>query len=109
MLRELLQLYAIRAREFSDAVGRLGEHDRIGPEFLQLIAEIKRRHELCTSSGEDLDRWIEREDPNVHSSVPRDGPDGMESAINARQHQRTASGVPAVAYPLREITGKACH
>jgi hypothetical protein len=85
MLRELLPLFAIRAREFSDAVARLGEHHRIGPEFLQLIAEIKKRHELCISTGEDLDHWIEREDPSVHSRFPAFGP---------RQHQDHEKGAP---------------
>src|SRR5215469_16007717 len=59
-LRELLKAYATRAREFSDDVARLGayEQGRIGPEFLGLLAEIKRRQVLCISSGEDLYRYV---------------------------------------------------
>jgi hypothetical protein len=36
----MLEIYALRAREFSDGVACLGRHDQISPEFLGLIDEI---------------------------------------------------------------------
>jgi hypothetical protein len=58
VLRELVQRYALRAREFSDAVARLGEHAHIGPEFLQVMEEIKRLHVFCSATENELDRYI---------------------------------------------------
>jgi hypothetical protein len=61
MWRELLQLYAVQAREFSDAVAQLGQHEHagIGRDALTLL-EIKRRQALCDAVGGDLDRYIEQ-------------------------------------------------
>ena len=59
-LQQLVLRYAIYAREYSDAVAQLGEHNHVGPQFLRLIKEIKQRQALCISSGEDLDRCIEQ-------------------------------------------------
>ena len=43
MWRELLQLYAVQAREFSDTVARLGQHEHaeIGRDALTLIKKSK--------------------------------------------------------------------
>ena len=62
MWRELLQLYAVQARDFSDAVAQLGQHEHaeIGRDALTLIEEIKRRQALCNAVGDDLDRYIEQ-------------------------------------------------
>jgi hypothetical protein len=51
-------LYALRAREFSDAVARLGRHKQISPEFSALIAEIERLRGLCDAAAADLDRYV---------------------------------------------------
>lgn len=61
MLRELVELYARRAREFSDAVARLGQHNQIGPEISGLMIEISRKHSLCIEAAERLDWYIEQE------------------------------------------------
>ena len=58
MVRKLLELYALRAREFSDAVARLGRHQQIGPETLGLIQEIERLRGLCDAAAAELDRYI---------------------------------------------------
>ena len=58
MVRRLLELYALRAREFSDAVARLGRHQQIGPETLGLIQEIERLRGLCDAAAAELDRYI---------------------------------------------------
>ena len=58
LLQKILEIYALRAREFSDGVACLGRHDQIGPEFLGLIDEIKRRRGLCDAAATELDRYI---------------------------------------------------
>ena len=58
MVRKLVELYALRAREFSDGVACLGRHDQIGPEFIALVDEIKRRRGLCDEVAAELDRYI---------------------------------------------------
>jgi hypothetical protein len=59
MLRELIELYALRAREYYETVSRLGQHKEIGRELLGLMEEIKRRRTLCDETAEKLDRYIE--------------------------------------------------
>jgi hypothetical protein len=61
MLRELEEEYARRAREFSDTVARLGQHNQIGPEISGLMIEIRRKHGLCSEAAEKLDRYIEQQ------------------------------------------------
>jgi len=58
LLQKILEIYALRAREFSDGVACLGRHDQIGPEFIALIDEIKRRRGLCDEAAAELDRYI---------------------------------------------------
>jgi len=67
MWRELVRVYAIRAREFSDTAARLGKQARIGPEFLELLDEVKQRHVLCDAAGDELDRYIEQMGPAAKS------------------------------------------
>jgi hypothetical protein len=62
MLQPLLEAYARRAREFSDAVACLGRHQRIGPETLKLMQEIKKRLALCDAAAAALDRYISAEE-----------------------------------------------
>jgi hypothetical protein len=59
MRRELVEAYAIRAREFSDAVARLGQHSHVGPDFLEVWEEIRRRQALCVEAGDELGRYID--------------------------------------------------
>jgi hypothetical protein len=59
MLKQLVLRYAIHTREYSDAVAHLGQHDQVGPAFLQLVKQIRQRQALCISSGEAVDRFIE--------------------------------------------------
>jgi hypothetical protein len=58
MRRELIEVYAIRAREFSDAVARLGQYSQVGPEFLRAWEEIQQRLALCNAAGDELGRYI---------------------------------------------------
>jgi len=63
MWQELVRVYAIRAREFSESAPRLGRHASIGPEFLEWWREVQRRHALCNAAGDELSRFIERLGP----------------------------------------------
>jgi len=93
ILRELLKEYATRAREFSDEVARLGayEQGRTGPEFLGLLAEIKRRQVLCISSGEDLYRYVAAENPGALLPVAGQEPDPPEKDINEIRQENMAA------------------
>jgi hypothetical protein len=69
--RELTEIYAVLAREFSEAVAQLGRVGGIGPELLILMQEIKRRHMLCDAAGDDLERYISQERPARGESVAK--------------------------------------
>ena len=60
MWRELVEVYAVRAREFSDVVARLGQHENRGAEFEELMEEIRRRQALCRAAGDELERYLEQ-------------------------------------------------
>jgi hypothetical protein len=95
MLRKLLQLYAIRAREFSEAVARLGEHERdhgkIEPEFLRLLEEIERRQAHCQTSGEDLRRYVAKEAPGALLSAPGQDSAKADLDVNEIRHEVAAA------------------
>jgi hypothetical protein len=64
MWRELAKDYAIRAREFSDAVASLGREARLGPKISrQLVKEIRRRRELCNEIADEFDCYLDRNPP----------------------------------------------
>jgi len=56
---QLTELYARRAREFSDAVALLGRCRDIGPEVVALMQEIRRRRGLCFEAAEALERYVQ--------------------------------------------------
>ena len=56
--RQAMEVYAMRAREFSDAVARLGRHPQIERELLGLLDEIKRLRDLCDEAAAELDADI---------------------------------------------------
>ena len=59
MWRELVQDYALRAREFSEAVAILGQHSPLGQESLRQLAEIEDRQAACGAAAHALERYIE--------------------------------------------------
>ena len=67
MWHELVRVYAIRAREFSESAARLGQQASIGPEFLKWWREVQRRHALCNAAGDELNQYIERLGPGSKS------------------------------------------
>jgi hypothetical protein len=59
MWREIARRYAIRAREFSDAVAALGREARLGPPpSLKLLKEIRRRRDLCNEVADEFERYV---------------------------------------------------
>ena len=58
MLHKIVEVYALRAREYSDAVARLGQHDHMSPELLALVREIKKRRALCEETAGEFDQYI---------------------------------------------------
>jgi hypothetical protein len=59
MWRELVQRYAIRAREFSDAVASLGREAGLEPAPSQgVLKEITRRRELCNEVAGEIERYV---------------------------------------------------
>jgi hypothetical protein len=62
MWRQLVQRYAIRAREFSDAVAALGREAHLGPSASrQRLEEIRRRRNLCNQVADEVERYLKRE------------------------------------------------
>jgi len=60
-LRTLIEEFARRAREFSDAVARLGRSAEIQPEkILRMLDEVKLRHRLADEAEERLEFYLPR-------------------------------------------------
>jgi hypothetical protein len=55
----LVMQYAIRTREFSDTVARLGRHRELDEECLVLLTEINTLCELCKSAQDELHRYVD--------------------------------------------------
>jgi hypothetical protein len=59
MWRELVQRYAIRAREFSDTVAALGRQAHPGSEASRkLLEEIRTRRDLCNEVANEIGRYL---------------------------------------------------
>jgi len=58
--RVLVVRYAIRAREFSDAVALLEQADLPPAKCRELLSAIKARHESCTTAAEDAEQYVKR-------------------------------------------------
>ena len=59
-LLDSVEVYVLRARQYSDAVARLGRHDHAGPDLSALVNEIKRLRTLCDEAAGKLDQYISR-------------------------------------------------
>jgi hypothetical protein len=80
-VRAAVECYAIRSREFYNAVATLGQyafagHVQIGTDFLGLMQEVKRRHTLCCAAGDELDRCIEK-------ASLEDGPQTLQERVRS--------------------------
>lgn len=60
---QLAELYARRAREFSEAVALLGGYREAGPEVLALMREIRWRRSLCFEVAERFERYMRESKP----------------------------------------------
>jgi hypothetical protein len=53
-----VKLYAIRAREFSDAVAALGPGAYVGPASRELLQEVRTRQGLCNEVADQVERYL---------------------------------------------------
>jgi hypothetical protein len=59
MWRELVKRYAIRAREFSDAVAALGQEAYLGPvASRELLEDIRERRKLCNEVADEVEHYL---------------------------------------------------
>ena len=58
MLRKIVEVYALRARQYSDAVALLGRHDHTSPELLALAQKLKRLQALCDEAAGEFEQYV---------------------------------------------------
>jgi len=59
--RALVQRYAMRAREFSDAVAALGQEAHIGPEACRVrVDTIRSKLDMCVAAADDLELHLQK-------------------------------------------------
>ena len=68
---QMTELYARRAREFSEAVALLGRYRQIGPEVVALMEEIRRLHILCCEEAERFERFVQEGKPMSDAHHPQ--------------------------------------
>jgi hypothetical protein len=68
LLKSLSEKYAHRAREFSDTVALLGQHNEVTPEFVQLFRELKRQRALCRDAEEKFERYLRQESGHLKAA-----------------------------------------
>jgi hypothetical protein len=67
MWRVLVERYAIRAREFSDAVAALGRANLPPPECVELLEAIRTCHESCMAAAVEIDQHVKQRAKATHS------------------------------------------
>jgi len=65
--RLLVERYARRAREYSDAVARLGRANLPVAECHELLEAIKARHKSCMAAAEEIDRYVKQDADTAHN------------------------------------------
>ena len=68
MLNSVSEEYARRARQFSDTVALLGQHNEVTPACVQLFREIKRQRALCRDAEEKFERYVQQESDNAKAA-----------------------------------------
>jgi hypothetical protein len=58
--RVLVERYAVRAREFSDAVALLGKTGLSSAERRELLEAIRERHDACMAAADEVKQYIEQ-------------------------------------------------
>ena len=59
--RVLLERYALRAREFSDAVARLGHANLLPAQCRQLLEEVCARRDSCLAAAEEVEQYLRQD------------------------------------------------
>jgi hypothetical protein len=62
LLHELTQQYAVRARQHSDAVARLGRFKELGPDFMKALYQAEECRASCPAAGDKLAQYIAARD-----------------------------------------------
>jgi hypothetical protein len=68
LLHELTQNYALRAREYSDAVARLGRFKEFGADFMKALYQAEKCRASCSVAGDKLARYIAAPDRAIRSA-----------------------------------------
>jgi hypothetical protein len=58
--RVLVERYAKRAREYSDAVALLGRANLPAADCHEQLEAIKARHKSCVAAAEEIDRYVKQ-------------------------------------------------
>ena len=69
-MRQLVEVYALRAREYSDEVARLGEHQPFGEAFTGAMAQVHRRRALSEKALTELERHLNQESVSSVGTIP---------------------------------------
>jgi hypothetical protein len=69
--RTEVQVFALRAREYSDEVARMGKFRQFGQAFLDAVAEVDRRCVLCEKAREELGCRLNHESGLSAGTLPR--------------------------------------
>ena len=70
MWRNLLQRYAILAREYSDAVAALGREGHRGPRASEaLLEQVRSRRKMCDEIADEIERYIQQLTNAAHVKV----------------------------------------
>lgn len=65
---QLTEQYALRAREFADAVASLGRYSQIGPEVVALMKEIRWWRSLCFEAAERFEQYVQENNADAQSA-----------------------------------------
>jgi len=57
-LKQLVEIYAVRTRQLSDAIAVLGGHLAAGSQIGEIITEITKLHSLVEAAGTDLFAFV---------------------------------------------------
>ena len=63
----LVERYARRAREFSDAVALLGQANLPTEDCHELLEAIRARHKSCVSVADEIDRYVKQKADVAHN------------------------------------------
>ena len=59
--QELVERYAMRAREFSDAVALLGRANLPPAQCVELLETIKARRESCMAAADKVHQYVKQD------------------------------------------------